>query len=101
MRIPSLDSRTKATAGVFIAVFSVAWAAILIRFANQANPLAIAFWRVFIAAAVLTPFYWSGSSNESEKLSRRELRLTLTAGLFLAFHFAVWISSLSHTTVAS
>jgi drug/metabolite transporter (DMT)-like permease len=39
--------------------------------------------------------------DEVRSLTRRELGLALLAGLFLALHFAAWISSLEYTSVTS
>ncbi|MDP8206938.1 MAG: DMT family transporter [Candidatus Electryonea clarkiae] len=95
------EQKSYAVAGVFFAVMAYAWAAILIRWAEPAHPLAIAFWRVFIAAIVMTPFYWIGNPPDLPKTTKRQYLLMLLAGLFLCFHFATWITSLSYTTVAT
>ena len=63
--------------------------------------MAIAFWRNAMAAGVLVPAALLTCRDELRTLDRRERRLTLLAGLFLALHFATWIPSLSYTSVAS
>lgn len=61
----------------------------------------IAAWRLTIAVVVLAPVALSRRREELAALNRRELLLALLSGLFLAVHFASWISSLAYTTVAS
>ncbi len=61
----------------------------------------IAAWRLAIATLVLAPVALSRKRDELAAFTRRELLLALLSGLFLAVHFASWISSLAYTTVAS
>lgn len=78
-------------------------AAILIRLAQQEGmpSLTIATGRMLIASLILTPLAWSRAGADLRQLGRRDLLLGLGAGLFLAIHFAAWISSLGYTSVAS
>lgn len=78
-----------------VAVLAVSTAAPLIRYAG-APALAIAMWRNALAVPVLAP-----AALRASRPDRRELRLIALAGVFLAAHFAAWISSISYTTVAS
>lgn len=80
-----------------LGVVSVAGAAILIRYADQAEPLAISFWRCAAGAAILAPFGGKGF----RRLTGRGWLLPILAGAFLAVHFATWITSLELTTVAN
>ena len=82
-------------------VVSVAFAAIFIRLAKEAHPLVIATYRLSLASLVLAPIVWFQARHELRKLSRRQLLLAVASGAFLALHFALWISSLSYTTVTS
>lgn len=70
---------------------------ILIRYASGADALAISFWRCAAGAAVLLPFARRGLAG----MSRAAFKLPVIAGVFLAVHFATWISSLDYTSVAS
>ena len=63
--------------------------------------LAIATGRLGFAALILTPIALAKSRDELRRLSRREIGLALLSGVFLAIHFAAWISSLAFTSVAS
>ncbi|HJR46206.1 MAG TPA: DMT family transporter [Actinomycetota bacterium] len=80
-----------------IAVFAVGVSAIIIRYAQEAHPLALSFWRCAAGAALLAPFGRGGFG----KLQRNDWILPLLAGLFLALHFATWITSLELTSVAN
>jgi drug/metabolite transporter (DMT)-like permease len=74
----------------------------MVRFAQREAPsLVIAAWRLALAALVLTPIALARRRIELGSLSNRERGLAALSGLFLALHFATWISSLAFTTVAS
>lgn len=64
-------------------------------------PLALAFWRNAMAAAVIIPAAALGRRDEIRGLSPRRLALVLVSGLALAVHFAAWVTALTLTSVAS
>ena len=78
-----------------VGVVSASVSAIVIRYATGAEPLAISFWRCAAGAAALLPFARHGA------LTRADLKLPALSGVFLALHFATWITSLRLTTVAA
>lgn len=83
-------------------ILAVSTASIFIRYAQESVPsLVIAAWRLTIASLVLAPIAYSRQRKEISSLKAKELGLALAAGVFLALHFATWISSLEYTTVAS
>jgi drug/metabolite transporter (DMT)-like permease len=82
-----------------VAVIAVSFGAILVRAADEAPPLSIAAWRLTVAALLFAPFALRGRGLAS--IPRRTLLLCAISGAFLAAHFVLWISSLSHTSVAS
>ncbi len=87
---------------IFFGILAVSTASIFIRFAQQEAPsLVIAAWRLSLAALVLAPLALARHHQELRALTRRELGLALLSGIFLAIHFATWISSLEYTSVAS
>ncbi len=84
------------------AILAVSTSSILIRFAQADAPsLVIAALRLAFATLLLAPIAWSRHRGELQSLTRKELILGMISGLFLAAHFATWISSLEYTTVAS
>jgi drug/metabolite transporter (DMT)-like permease len=99
-RIPS-HSLLKLT--LFLGVTAASTAAILIRFTQQegASAIVIAAMRLSIASLILSPYSITRYHSVIQRLSRREWMLVLLSGLFLAVHFAAWITSLQYTTVAS
>lgn len=83
-------------------ILAVSTASIFIRYAQESVPsLVIAAWRLTIASLVLAPIAYSRQRTELSSLKAKEWGLALAAGVFLALHFATWISSLEYTTVAS
>jgi drug/metabolite transporter (DMT)-like permease len=83
-------------------ILAVSTGSIFVRSAQQYAPsLVIAAWRLSIAALVLAPIAAARHRDELRQLHRKELILVLLSGVFLAFHFAAWITSLEYTSVAS
>ena len=84
-------------------VLIVSTASILIRWAQAEGvpSLAIAAWRLTIAALLLVPLVWFKARDEIAAMPRAWLGLALASGVFLALHFASWIASLQYTSVAS
>jgi drug/metabolite transporter (DMT)-like permease len=83
-----------------LAVLFVSTGSILVRKA-QAPPLAVAFYRIGLAALLLTPFAARSASRAWPALRGRQIVALLASGLALALHFATWIASLAHTSVAA
>lgn len=75
-------------------------AAILIRLCD-APSLVIAACRLGITSLVLIPLAALKSPDQLRGLTRSHTGNLLGSGLCLAFHFAFWITSLAHTSVAS
>ena len=95
-------SRTVLTLGLLGGILAVSAASIFIKFAQEYAPsLVIAVWRLTVASLVLAPVAASRNRAEIRALSRPDLRLGLLSGIFLALHFASWITSLQFTSVAS
>ncbi len=86
--------------GVAAGVLSMSLAAIFIRLAD-APPLTVAAYRMGIAAAVVLALSAITSRHHLTAIQRSDGLLLIASGLFLAVHFALWITSLSHTSVAS
>ena len=82
---------------LFLGTGAASVSAILIRYASEADSLAISFWRCFVGAIVLAPFAVSGL----RRVSVLDLKISVLAGVFLSIHFATWIKSLELTSVAA
>ncbi len=83
-----------------LGVVAISCAAVLIRLAD-APPLAVAVFRLGIASAVLLPCALIRARRELRALLHEWWPSLFAAGLLLALHFALWIASLSQTSVAS
>ncbi len=86
-----------------IGVMIASTSAIMIRFAQDTGmpSLAIAAGRMLVAALILLPLAWLRVGHELRRLQPRQIGWGLLSGVFLALHFAAWISSLAYTSVAS
>ncbi|HQN43953.1 MAG TPA: DMT family transporter [Anaerolineaceae bacterium] len=83
-------------------ILAVSTASVLIRFAQtEASSIVIAAYRLGLAALILAVMVLPRQWAAIRALPRRTLALAALAGFFLAFHFASWITSLEHTTIAS
>jgi drug/metabolite transporter (DMT)-like permease len=88
---------------ILIAILAVSTASIFIRFAqiDGAPSLVIAALRLTFATIILTPVALVKHREELKRFTRTEILAGLFSGIFLALHFATWISSLEYTSVAS
>ena len=85
-----------------VGVVAVSVSAILIRYASvdadgDASPLAISFWRCALGSLALVPF----ARWKKRGTTPVTIRYSVVAGVFLAVHFAAFISSVGLTSVAS
>lgn len=79
-----------------IALLAVSHGAIFTRLADAA-PLAIAAWRMGLACLVVLPL---AAASRPGRLPIGPAALAAGAGALLALHFATWITSLDHTSIA-
>jgi drug/metabolite transporter (DMT)-like permease len=88
---------------LLIAILAVSTSSIFIRFAQTggAPSLVIAALRLTFATLLLAPVALAHRRSEGQSLTRQQLTLGVVSGMFLAIHFATWISSLEYTSVAS
>jgi drug/metabolite transporter (DMT)-like permease len=88
--------------GLAFGVLSSSTAAILIRFAQKDAPsLVIAAYRLALASLILFPIVVLRQREDLRQYNRNRFILAALAGVFLAIHFATWITSLEYTSVAS
>ncbi len=87
---------------LFFGILIVSTSSIFIRFAQrEASSLVIAAYRLSLASLILMPIALTRYRAELRGLKRGQVLLALLSGVFLAIHFATWISSLEYTTVAT
>ena len=92
----------KAYIALFISVVSVSFAAIFIV-SCDAPALSIAFYRLLFTALLISPvvIFHKKVRKEIRNLKSSTLLIMGGIGLILAAHFALWITSLKFTSVAS
>ncbi|MGF3585395.1 MAG: DMT family transporter [Thermoplasmatota archaeon] len=91
---------------LFVSIFSVSFAAILIVSLEKGfgtPPLSIAFFRLLFTWFLIMPFVLLRKKSRCEivDLSRRDVVFMCVIGLILSAHFAFWVTSLTSTSVAS
>ncbi len=79
-----------------LAVLSMGMSAIFVRWADAPGPVT-AFYRVFLATVILTPFF----IRQKSVLNKRTLLIILLGGLCVAFDLALWNTSLFYTTAGN
>jgi drug/metabolite transporter (DMT)-like permease len=87
----------KALLGLSVAVLAVSWGAPLAR-VTAAAPLAVAMWRMTLAAGLLVPF---AALRGQLSVPPRHRPAALLSGLLLGLHFGLWIPSLWLTSVSA
>lgn len=92
----------KLTAMLLIGLSTFGMAPIMVRFATDTEPLALAALRTGFAVLFLFPFWFPQrkSISELKSLGISRFLLALT-GICLGLHFTFWIASLNYTSVAS
>lgn len=88
---------------IFIAILAISTASIFIRLAQADGvpSIVIAALRLTFATLLLAPIALTKYFGEIKRFTRTEILLGVFSGVFLAVHFATWISSLEYTSVAS
>ncbi len=83
-----------------VGIIGVSMAAVLIRL-SDAPSLVIAAYRMLFTFLIISPFALAKQLKQNEKIGIKNFCLSAASGLFLALHFAFWITSLEYTSVAS
>lgn len=94
-----LGARATAAVVLSCALVGVSCGSIFVRMA-EAEPLAIAVWRMTFATCLVALPAWLTTSS-LPRAGLRPLCAAVAAGGLLALHFATWISSLQFTSVAN
>jgi drug/metabolite transporter (DMT)-like permease len=96
-----MSDHSKAYLAIGIAMVSISFASILIRWSDT-PPFVLAAYRLAFAAALLVPFMLlTGGFSELRSFSRREVSIVVLSGVALTFHFGLWVVSLGLTLVST
>jgi len=99
--MPTMSETPRAYFAVAIAMVSVSFASIFIRW-SASDPFVIAAYRLAFSCAMLLPFmFLTGGFSGIRSFNRKEVLLVLLSGLALTFHFGLWIVSLTLTLVST
>jgi drug/metabolite transporter (DMT)-like permease len=85
---------------LLLAVAAVGPAAVFIRLAN-APPITVAAGRMLVASTAIGVIVLLRRGRDLAGIDRAAWARSVLAGLFLAVHFATWITSLDYTSVAN
>jgi len=85
---------------VVLGVAGVSLSAIFVRW-STAPSLVLAFYRMAMAAILLSPMVLWKNREELKQLTKREWILCVVSGAFLGLHFAAYFESLQWTSIAS
>lgn len=96
------DTSYRPVLATLAGILLVSTASIFIRFAQaEASSIVIAAARLVVASLVLVPLALLRHQDTYRVLSRVDWGKGILSGMFLALHFATWITSLEYTSVAS
>lgn len=87
---------------LLLGILAVSTGSIFVRYAQANAPsLVIAAFRLSLATLFLTPLVLIRYPSQVRAIRGNQRSLAVISGVFLAMHFATWITSLEYTTVAS
>jgi drug/metabolite transporter (DMT)-like permease len=87
---------------ISLGIIAVSTSSIFIRFAQgAASSLVISAYRLGLATIILIPISAGSGKLNIRAMDKKQIGLVVLSGVFLAFHFATWITSLAYTSVAS
>jgi len=92
-------SRPTVVAALAVGIAGISFASILVRL-STAPAVTLAFYRMFLAAALLWPAAMAAQGSRGFWLREHGLAMA-ASGVFLAAHFYTWNLSLRYTSVAS
>src|SRR5262249_37199700 len=95
--------RTRVLGAMLLAIVALSFSSIFITRLELEGvpPLAIAFYRMLFATALLAPWTLGLQGRELVLLTRRELGLLVLGGCCLANHFGAWITSLKYIPIST
>jgi len=89
-------------AAIFLGVLAISTGSIFARLAQQEAPsLVVSTYRMVLATLFFLPWAVTKYRQDILGYTKKQVLLIMLSGIFLALHFATWITSLEYTTVAS
>lgn len=87
---------------LFGGVFALSTSALFVKLAAAPSGVT-AFYRLFLAAVALLPFFLLRKTERRQvkTLTKTQWGQIIAAGLFLALHYVMWFESLNYTSTAS
>lgn len=85
---------------VLAGTFFTSLSSIIIKF-SEAPALVISAYRMLFTSLMLLIPVMMSSRHEFKNISKKDYALCILSGVFLAFHFASWITSIKLTTIAN
>lgn len=82
-----------------VGIIALSLSAMFVRWADAPGPMT-GFYRLLISTLLLTPFFLK-QQKQLAPIDKKYLYFPLAGGLFTAFDFAFWNSSLKYTTAAN
>lgn len=82
-----------------ISIIAVSFSAIFVKWSDAPSSI-LSMYRMWFACILMLPIVGI-KRKEFKRIGKKEARLLIFSGLFLALHFALWFESLKLTTVAS
>ncbi len=97
----AMGENSRAFAAIAIAMVSISFASIFTKWSDS-PPFVIAGYRLALTCAILLPvMVVTGGFSALRSFSRSEVLLVLLSSVALAFHFGLWITSLTLTLVST
>jgi len=85
---------------VLIGVIFVSFSSIMTK-SSEAPSLVIATYRLGFTTLFLLPAIIKNKRSELREMDNGTLKICILSGIFLALHFATWITSIKYTSIAS
>lgn len=96
----STRSTLKPYAALLLGVLSISTSAVFVKLSDAPEAI-VALYRLLFTVVLMTPWVAVHGRTELKSLKRKDWLLALVSGVFLAFHFLFWFTSLAYTSVAS
>jgi drug/metabolite transporter (DMT)-like permease len=99
--VKAMSANSKAFSAIAVAMVSISFASIFTKWSDS-PPFIIAGYRLALTCALLLPvMVLTGGFSELRSFDRKEMMLIILSGVALAFHFGLWITSLTLTLVSA